>query len=153
MPSVVDAVTTAWRRVHSGSKLTLIPRHAWFFPHLRMGSIASGGRSKCQAGAGEAKEQSFPDWLGYLGVILWELREFKEHRIRIGAFWSPPSSCRKTRRSTEAHLSVNSGKTRMTGPSHRELIGLLHCSGCQFGAMSVHQDGHEKVPPFTRKLS
>jgi hypothetical protein len=35
-----------------------------------------------------ARAASFPDWLGYLGMILWELREFKEHRLRIGAVWS-----------------------------------------------------------------
>jgi hypothetical protein len=43
-----------------------------------------------------ARAASFPDWLGYLGMILWQLktsyigenRGFEEHRRRIGASWA-----------------------------------------------------------------
>ena len=40
-----------------------------------------------------------------------------------------------------------------SAPSHSVIAAALHCNGCQFGALSVHQDGHEKVPLLTRKLS
>ena len=35
-----------------------------------------------------ARAASFPDWLGYLGFILWELTPYRDHRLRIGRAWS-----------------------------------------------------------------
>jgi hypothetical protein len=35
-----------------------------------------------------ARAASFPDWLGYLGFILWELTPYRNHRLRIGRAWS-----------------------------------------------------------------
>jgi len=64
----------------------------------------------------------------------------------------PRRTCR-TARLVHGPMLGPSGMARATGHPLLLLAAVCHRWGCQFGALSRHQDGHEKVPPFTRKLS